>query len=284
MPSGIEFRVHPLVLLNLSDHYTRCARAFVLLFVAGARVEPLARRSFKAQQALGEPPRVLGCLLGSHSARTVDIANSFEIKYDGVVNNVPQIDCAFLAKKQEQCARARDAACDLGFWTLTCGSHRGSRQEGLPQVRRRRLVLHRRRAAGRRPGAAAHGACADRAARRFCAAESRVVRPQTMTAITESPVFVLFNPAARNVASKDLPITLYESGAWLGAETAPPFRLSHAPPLAELHVVGDAPVLTFVKSAYTIEVRRACAFAARGVAHALRMRSRARRSASQSTT
>lgn len=33
-----------------------------------------------------------------------------------------------------------------------------------------------------------------------------------MTAITESPVFVLFNPAARNAASKDLPITLYESG------------------------------------------------------------------------
>ena len=77
-----------------------------------------------------------------------------------------------------------------------------------------------------------------------------------MTTITESPVFVLFNPAARNVASKDLPITLYESGAWMGAETASPLGLSHAPALAELHVVGDAPVLTFVKSAYTIEVRR----------------------------
>lgn len=37
-------------------------------------------------------------------------------------------------------------------------------------------------------------------------------RPQTMTAITESPVCVLFNPAARSAASKDLPITLYESG------------------------------------------------------------------------
>lgn len=49
---------------------------------------------------------MLGCLLGTHSTRTVDIANSFEIKYDGVVNNVPQIDCAFLAKKQEQCACA----------------------------------------------------------------------------------------------------------------------------------------------------------------------------------
>lgn len=35
-----------------------------------------------------------------------------------------------------------------------------------------------------------------------------------MTAITESPVFVLFNTAARNAASKDLPITLYESGVF----------------------------------------------------------------------
>jgi hypothetical protein len=34
-----------------------------------------------------------------------------------------------------------------------------------------------------------------------------------MTAITESPVVILFNPALRSAASKDLPITLYESGA-----------------------------------------------------------------------
>ncbi len=39
------------------------------------------------------------------------------------------------------------------------------------------------------------------------------VRAQ-MTAITESPVFVLFNPAVRSAVSKDLPITLYESGAF----------------------------------------------------------------------
>ena len=38
-----------------------------------------------------------------------------------------------------------------------------------------------------------------------------------MTAITESPVFVLFNPAVRSAVSKDLPITLYESGALRGA-------------------------------------------------------------------
>lgn len=59
---------------------------------------------------------MLGCLLGTHSARTVDIANSFEIKYDGVDgNNVPQIDGAFLAKKQEQCALCATAARDLGL-------------------------------------------------------------------------------------------------------------------------------------------------------------------------
>ena len=59
---------------------------------------------------------MLGCLLGSHSARTVDIANSFEIKYDGVDgNNVPQIDGAFLAKKQEQCALFANEGADLGL-------------------------------------------------------------------------------------------------------------------------------------------------------------------------
>jgi hypothetical protein len=78
-----------------------------------------------------------------------------------------------------------------------------------------------------------------------------------MTAITESPVYILFNPAVSAV-SKDLPITLYESGAQpsrsfrrrrLRVLTLPPRRRS------ELHVVGDAPKLTFVKSTYTIEAR-----------------------------
>ena len=108
MPSGIEFRVHPLVLLNMSDHYTRheparsrAARRLPRLLSAA---QPARARRFKAQQATGEPPRVLGCLLGTHTARVVDIANSFEIKYDGFVNGVPQLDAAFLAHKQEQCA------------------------------------------------------------------------------------------------------------------------------------------------------------------------------------
>jgi hypothetical protein len=79
-----------------------------------------------------------------------------------------------------------------------------------------------------------------------------------MTAITESPVFVLFNPAVRSAVSKDLPITLYESGALRRCCTFQCcLRLTprRCPSVTELHVVNDAPVLTFVKSAYTIEAR-----------------------------
>ena len=52
------FKLHPLVLVNVSDHYTR----------------------FKAQlQAGEEPAMVMGCLLGTQSGREVEIFNSFEV-------------------------------------------------------------------------------------------------------------------------------------------------------------------------------------------------------------
>lgn len=59
---------------------------------------------FKAQLAGQEPPRVLGCLLGTHAARTVEICNSFEVTYESVIGGVPQVNLAFLTQKQEQCA------------------------------------------------------------------------------------------------------------------------------------------------------------------------------------
>lgn len=75
--SGLEFRLHPLVLINLSDHYTR----------------------IKANSTAGTHVRVMGCLLGSQSGRTVDISNSFEMRFDAEGLNLDQ---AFLTKKQEQ--------------------------------------------------------------------------------------------------------------------------------------------------------------------------------------
>ncbi|GJP82414.1 hypothetical protein CLOP_g12676 [Closterium sp. NIES-67] len=57
--SGLTFKLHPLVIVNMSDHYTRV----------------------KAQQR-GVPSRVVGCLLGVQSGRVVEIFNSFEVIYE----------------------------------------------------------------------------------------------------------------------------------------------------------------------------------------------------------
>jgi hypothetical protein len=59
------YKLHPLVLVNVSDHYTR----------------------MKAQLGAGEEPdRVLGCLLGFQTGnREVEICNSFEVKYQARV-------------------------------------------------------------------------------------------------------------------------------------------------------------------------------------------------------
>lgn len=78
--SGLEFKLHPLVLINVSDHHTR----------------------LKANSPDGAPPPlVMGCLLGSQDGRSVDVANSFEIKFtEGDAGY--EVDTPFLLKKQEQ--------------------------------------------------------------------------------------------------------------------------------------------------------------------------------------
>ena len=70
-----------LVLINVSDHFTRV----------------------KANSADGASPVVYGCLLGAQSGRTVDVSNSFEIKYTTSPEGHVVIDEPFLAKKTEQC-------------------------------------------------------------------------------------------------------------------------------------------------------------------------------------
>jgi hypothetical protein len=77
--SGLTFKLHPLVIVNISDHYTR----------------------IKAQSgSASPPPRVYGCVLGVQTGRTVEIFNSFELHYDATQN---VLDRAFLESKQEQC-------------------------------------------------------------------------------------------------------------------------------------------------------------------------------------
>jgi len=74
------------VLINISDHYTR------------------TRVNTGAPPA-GRDVYVLGCLLGQQSGRSVDISNSFEMKFERAECGSAIIDDSFLLKKQDQCER-----------------------------------------------------------------------------------------------------------------------------------------------------------------------------------
>ncbi|CAA2962238.1 COP9 signalosome complex subunit 6a-like [Olea europaea subsp. europaea] len=87
--SGLTFKLHPLVILNISDHYTRIK----------AQSQPPPTSS-AADDAVSSqpPPRVFGCVIGVQCGRTVEIFNSFELLYDPSTHT---LDRAFLEKKQE---------------------------------------------------------------------------------------------------------------------------------------------------------------------------------------
>ena len=55
----------------------------------------------------------MGCLLGQQSGRTVDISNSFEIKFEQGPGGIA-INDAFLQKKMEQCECGRALAAGAG--------------------------------------------------------------------------------------------------------------------------------------------------------------------------
>ncbi|MFS7936292.1 putative MPN domain-containing protein [Helianthus anomalus] len=64
--SGLTFKLHPLVIVSISDHHTRV--------------------------------KVFGCVIGVQRGRTVEIFNSFELLYDPSTHS---LDRSFLEKKQE---------------------------------------------------------------------------------------------------------------------------------------------------------------------------------------
>lgn len=88
--SGLTFKLHPLVILNISDHYTRVKSQLQIAHV-GSNNDASASTLPPAQ-------RVFGCVLGIQKGRTVEIFNSFELLYDDSTNS---LDRVFLEKKQE---------------------------------------------------------------------------------------------------------------------------------------------------------------------------------------
>lgn len=85
--SGLTFKLHPLVILNISDHYTR---------VKSQALHPSNGGSNGGDTLT--PPRVYGCVIGVQRGRTVEIFNSFELLYDP---STQSLDRTFLEKKQE---------------------------------------------------------------------------------------------------------------------------------------------------------------------------------------
>ncbi|CAG8643187.1 4476_t:CDS:10, partial [Ambispora leptoticha] len=92
--SGLTVELHPLTLLNISDHYTR----------------------IKMQQQI-QHPQVIGALLGSQSGRDVEISNSYELSFN-VINGRVLIDKEYFTTKQEQFRQVFPQLDFLGWYTL----------------------------------------------------------------------------------------------------------------------------------------------------------------------
>jgi hypothetical protein len=72
-----QVQIHPLVIVNVADHFTR-------------------------HKCGAEPLRAIGALFGVQSGLDVAVYDSFEIKYD-VVDGAVQIDKDFLTSRTQQC-------------------------------------------------------------------------------------------------------------------------------------------------------------------------------------
>eukprot|EP00245_Coleochaete_scutata_P017813 TRINITY_DN8926_c0_g1_i1.p1 TRINITY_DN8926_c0_g1~~TRINITY_DN8926_c0_g1_i1.p1 ORF type:complete len:301 (+),score=47.20 TRINITY_DN8926_c0_g1_i1:213-1115(+) len=99
--SGLTFKLHPLVIVNISDHFTR----------------------IKAQLVGGPAPRVIGCVIGVQSGRNVEIFNSFELKFDAFPDGTIVVDRAFLTQKQEQYKKVFPKNDILGWYSTGSDIH-----------------------------------------------------------------------------------------------------------------------------------------------------------------
>lgn len=88
--------LHPLVLINIADHYTR------------TKAHPSSSAGSSSDRAGGaggalDGARPLGVLFGVQNGLIIDILNSFEVRYD-VVDGEIIPDAAYIKQKNEQCS------------------------------------------------------------------------------------------------------------------------------------------------------------------------------------
>jgi COP9 signalosome complex subunit 6 len=91
---SISVSLHPLVILNISEHWTRLT------------------------MQVGSSVPIIGALIGKQKDRTVEIMNSFELSYNILDNSSLVIDREYYNSKEEQ---FKQVFCDLDFlgWYIT---------------------------------------------------------------------------------------------------------------------------------------------------------------------
>ncbi|KAG2238584.1 hypothetical protein Bca4012_023057 [Brassica carinata] len=94
--SGLTFKLHPLVMLNISDHFTRVKTQ--LNPPSSSCSNGNNNPSTGDATTLPQDFRVYGCVIGAQKGRTVEIFNSFELLLDPTTDT---LDRSFLEKKQE---------------------------------------------------------------------------------------------------------------------------------------------------------------------------------------
>jgi len=93
--SALIISLHPLVILNISDHYTR------------EKVENAAKT---------KNPRIIGAMMGIQSGRNLEINNSFELIYTEVEGSIV-IDTTYLTSKQTQFKQVYPTSDLLGWYS-----------------------------------------------------------------------------------------------------------------------------------------------------------------------
>lgn len=94
--------LHPLVVLNVSDHFTRYSVMRLFPEQCARRVAEDAREGTPQFSGGGKGTRVLGLLLGTQRGRTVEVCHSFELPGRIGRNDQTEVDIQFMHKRIEQ--------------------------------------------------------------------------------------------------------------------------------------------------------------------------------------
>jgi len=98
VPASVTVVLHPLVIMNISDHYTR----------------------IKAQEEI--IPKVFGAILGKQNGRHLELFNSFELQHSENANGDVNIEMNYFRDKEEQFRQVFKDLDFLGWYTVGTGN------------------------------------------------------------------------------------------------------------------------------------------------------------------